>query len=216
LSPLSTLSTGKRAQIPFVRIGRDGQIGISRSRRPARKRDGTSKTPPVPRGPISFGKEARDALVGQPGRSARQRGNLKPNPLFRSPAGPEPSGKGLAKGRPESLLEGTTAPASKGSPGEERTVGKPGSPGGKEPNGQSPACRKDVQRMVAGLPERRSQDGRRFAGKTSDRRKRGLPRGCLKGWSGACFGYPGSSPAGACFGRTRLGTDRGRETPAGT
>ena len=127
------------------------------------------ETPPVPRGPISFGKEARDALVGQPGRSARQRGNLKPNPLFRSPAGPEPSGKGLAKGRPESLLEGTTAPASKGSPGEERTVGKPGSPGGEEPQGgQSPACRKDVHRDGRRLAGKTFQDGRRLAGKTSE------------------------------------------------
>jgi hypothetical protein len=56
----------------------------------------------------------------------------------------------------------------------------PGSPGGKEPQtdnrrlagrmseGKSPACRMDARRMVAGLPERRSQDGRRFAGQVFD------------------------------------------------
>ena len=133
-------------------------------------------TPPVPTGSRSFGKETRDALAGQPGRSARRRGNPKPNPLFRSPAGPEPSGDGTAKGRPESLLEGTTAPASKGSPGEERTVGKPGSPGGEEPqDGQSPACRKDVHR-----------ESRRLAGWTPNGTVAGLPERRFGKWSPAC------------------------------
>jgi hypothetical protein len=40
---------------------------------------------------------------------------------------------------------------------------------------------KTPRRIVAGLPERRSQDGRRFAGKTSDRRTRSLLRESLKG-----------------------------------
>ena len=165
-----------------------------------------SRTPPVPIRSRSFGKETRDALVGQPGRSARRRGNPKPNPLFRSPAEPEPSGKGTAKGRPESLLDGRPEEIRRVRPERNRRSGSRVRPVEEGPqDGQSPGCRKDAR-----------QDGRRLAGKTSDRWKRGLPRESLKGRFGACFGCPGSDPVGACSRRIRLGTDRGRKTPAGT
>ena len=156
----------------------------------------------MPRGPISFGKEARDALVGQPGRSARQRGNLKPNPLFRSPARPEPSGKGIAKGRPESLLDGR--------PHRPRRV-RP------ERNGRSGSrvrpVEKSRKRMVAGLPERRSQDGRRFAGKTSDRRRRSLLCQSLKGWREACFGLSRIGPQESLLFWNSIGNRPGSRDP---
>jgi hypothetical protein len=130
--------------------------------------------PPVQRGSRSFGKETRDALVGQPGRSARRRGNPKPNPLFRSPAEPEPSGKGTAKGRPESLLEGRPEGTRRVRPERNGRSGSRVRPVGKEPKGQSPACRKDVHGNVTGLPEGRPRESRRLAGWTPT------------GWSPAC------------------------------
>jgi len=59
--------------------------------------------------------------------------------------------------------------------------------------------------MVAGLPERRP-----------NRRKRGLPRGSLRDGEKLASDYPGLDDVGACSRIIRLGTDRGRETPAGT
>ena len=102
--------------------------------------------------------------MGQPGRSARWRGNPKPNPLFRSPAGLEPSGEGNEKGRPGSLLRGRPEGTRRVRP--ERN-GRPGN---------------RVRPM-----EKSRQDGRRLAGKTSDGRKQGLPCGSLTGDMGACF-----------------------------
>ena len=86
---------------------------------------------------------------------------------------------------------------------------------------------KRAERTIAGLPEGCPTNGRRLAGKTFAgwspvRRKdvrqaeTGLALSKPEGMIGACSDDPGSGPVGACSRSIRLGTDRGRETPAGT
>jgi hypothetical protein len=106
---------------------------------------------------------------GAAGKKREAAGRPKAEPTFPESGGTGAFGQRNRERPPGELARRETGRDSKGSPGEERTVGRPGSPGGKEPNGQSPACRKDVQgkspacrmdarRMVAGLPERRPTD----------------------------------------------------------
>src|SRR6218665_1960164 len=213
LSTLSTLSTGKRAQIPFVRIGRGGHSGASRSGVTNRQREETPDA--VSAETVEILREGDNTSVGgAAGKKREAAGKPKAEPTFPESGRTRAFGQGKCERPPGELARRETGRDLKGLPGEERTVGKPGSPGGKDAAGTIAGLPEGCPGKVASLLDGRPQDGRRLAGKTSDRRKRSLLRESLKGSPGACFDDPGSGPSGACFSRIRLGTDRGPKTPA--
>jgi hypothetical protein len=111
---------------------------------------------------------------GAAGKKREAAGKPKAEPTF-----PE-SGETGAFGRrnrerpPGELARRETERDSKGSPGEKRMVGKSGSPDGKEPKRTIVGLPEGCPGKVAGLPEGRPQDGRRFAGKTSEQTEASL------------------------------------------
>ena len=104
---------------------------------------------------------------GAAGKKREAAGKPQAEPTFPESGGTGAFGQRNRERPPGELARRETGRDSKGSPGEKRTVGMPGSPGGKEPQtdnrrlagkmsaGKSPACRMDAQ-----------TDGRRLAGKT--------------------------------------------------
>ena len=113
---------------------------------------------------------------GAAGKKREVAGKPKAEPTFPESGGTGAFGQRNRERPPGELARRETGRDLKGSPGEKRTVGRSGSPDGKEPqDGQSPACRKDVH-----------QDGRRLAGETS-RMVAGSPERRPTGGYGACF-----------------------------
>ncbi len=124
---------------------------------------------------------------GAAGKKREAAGKPQAEPTFPESGGTIALGRRNRERPPGELARRETGRDLKGSPGEERMVGKPGSPGGKEP-----------QRTIAGLPEGCPRESRRLAGWTPD------------GWSPACrrdvrrmvTGSPGRRPtggSGACL-----------------
>jgi hypothetical protein len=139
---------------------------------------------------------------GAAGKKREAAGRPKAEPTFPESGKTCAFGQGNCERPPGELARRETAPASKGSPGEKRTVGKPGSPGGKEPQRTIAGLPEGCSRMVAGLPERRP-----------NRRKRGLPRESLKGWRGACSGLSRIEPQRSLLFWNSIGNRPGSRDP---
>ena len=170
MSPLSPLSTGKRPQIPFVRIGWPRHSDLSRSGVTNRQRGRNSRRRQCREGRYPSGRRPGTLWWGSR-KEARGSGEtlsrthfsgVRQNLSLRAMELRKAAWRACSKGRPHRLRR--VRPERNGRSGSRvRPVEKSRTDNrrlaGKMSNEWSPACRKDVRRMVAGSPERRPTDG---------------------------------------------------------
>ena len=159
LSTLSTLSTGQTTGFGFARIDSGGHVGISRSRKAARKRDGLPRCRQCREGRYPSGRRpgtlwwgSREEARGSGETLSRTHfSGVRRDLSLRAMETQKAAWRACSKGD-RTGLEGF---ARRETDGREAGFAR----WERAANGWSPACRKDVRRMVAGSPERRPTGG---------------------------------------------------------
>ena len=190
-------------RFPLARLGPPGHIQLSRSRRAGRKRHGLPRRRQCREGRYPSGRRPGTLWWGSR-EEARGGGETQSRTHF----------SGVRQNRSlraKELRKAARRACSKGDRKEIIGFARRGTDGREIGFARWERAEKDnrrlagkMSRMVAGSPERRPNRRKRACSWKSE------------GMIGACFGHPGSGPRGVRSNGTRLGTDRGRETPAGT